>query len=264
MGDTEPVVDRATPDRAPHTLPPRRDGHGWWPYLLPYVGFLVAVEVARRAPASAAPFMLVAKPVVPALLLLYFWRRGAYRELRGYKFDRGTLADVAVGLASAALWMAPFLFFASVREALGVDPAAGFDPRMLGEGREWLAVGLRLAGYAGVTPFFEELFIRSFVMRYAEVYPNRGDFRDQPLARYSPRSFWTSVVVFTLGHLTWEWPVAFLWVMVTNAWFYHRRQLGAVVVVHAVANASILLFVAAFGDRWTDAQGIPLSLWFFV
>ena len=32
------------------------------------------------------------------------------------------------------------------------------------------AVFARMLGYALVTPLFEELFIRSFVMRYAEVY----------------------------------------------------------------------------------------------
>ncbi|MGH0037013.1 MAG: CPBP family glutamic-type intramembrane protease [Myxococcota bacterium] len=241
-----------------------RPGHGWWPYLLPYVGFLLAVEIGRRTPESAAGFMLFFKPAVPALLLLWFWRQGAYRELRGYRLGGGTALDVLVGVASAALWMVPFLFFDSVRELFGVDPAAGFDPSILGEGRETLALGVRLLGYAVVTPLFEELFIRSFVMRYADVYPNAGDFRRLPLARYTARSFWVTVVVFTMGHLTWEWPVAVAWVMATNAWFYWRGHLGSVVVVHGVANASILLFVAAFGDAWTDGQGHPLPLWFFI
>jgi CAAX prenyl protease-like protein len=255
---------RDQPDRSAQTDRARSAGHGWWPYLLPYVGFLLAVEIGRRTPETAAGFMLFFKPAVPALLLLYFWRRGAYRELRGYRIGVGTLLDVGVGVASAALWMAPFLFFGPVREWLGVDPGTGFDPTVLGEDWVLVALGARLAGYAVVTPLFEELFIRSFVMRYAEVYPDQGDFRQVPLARYTPRSFWVTVVVFTLGHLTWEWPVAVAWVMVTNAWFYRRRHLGSMVVVHGVANAAILLFVAAFGDSWLDGQGRPLPLWFFV
>ncbi len=242
----------------------RHVGHGWWPYLLPYVGFLIAVEIARRTPEAWAPAMLVFKPAVPALLLVWFWLRGEYAELRGYRIDGGSVLDVLVGLASAALWMLPFLYFDSVREWFGVDPSAGLDPFMLGEEGVLAVLGLRLVGYAVVTPLFEELFIRSFVMRYADVYPDKGDFRDQPIARFTVRSFWTSVVVFTMGHLSWEWPVALLWVMATNAWFYRRGHLGSVIVVHAVANASILVFVAVFGDGWTDGSGGPLPLWFFV
>jgi CAAX prenyl protease-like protein len=238
--------------------------HGWWPYLLPYVGFLLAVEIGRRTPESAAVFMLFFKPAVPALLLLHFWRRGAYPELRGYRIDGGSVLDVLVGVASAALWMAPFLLFDPVRDWLGVDPSQGFDPAMMGEGLEPLALGVRLLGFAAVTPLFEELFIRSFVMRYADVYPNAGDFRLLPIARYTPRSFWVTTVVFTLGHLSWEWPVAVAWIALTNLWFYRRRHLGSVIVVHAVANASILIFVAMLGDSWTDGQGRPLPLWFFL
>ena len=87
----------------------RRD-HGWWPYLGPYGLFLILVEIAGRTPDSIAGWMLALKVVAPAALLVAFAARGAYPELRRYRPGAaGLLADVLMGLAIAALWMAPFV-----------------------------------------------------------------------------------------------------------------------------------------------------------
>ena len=116
------------------------------------------------------------------------------------------------------------------------------------------ALALRGFGYVIVTPLFEELFIRSFVVRFADVYDTRRDFRDLPLARFTVRSFWVSTIFFTLGHVFWEWWVAVPWVMASHWWFARRGHIGAVIVLHAAANATIL--VAAI---WADGP-----LWYFV
>jgi CAAX prenyl protease-like protein len=239
-----------------------RSGHGWWPYVLPYLSFLLAVEVARRLPGAAGPWMLVVKPALPTALIVHFWRRGAYPELRSLRDLRpgALLQDAAVGFVLALLWMAPYLLAPELRP----DPADAFDPEQLGHGLLPLVVALRLLGYACVTPVFEELFIRSFVMRYADVYAERGDFRDVPLARYSLRSFLVTVVVFSVGHVPWEWWVAVPWVSLSNLWFYHRRSLAAVIVLHAVTNASLLGFALFGGGLFPDGRGGTLSLWFFV
>ncbi len=239
----------------------REAGHGWWPYLLPYAGFLGMVEVSNRViPDDWAGLGLVLKPAVPALLMLYFAARGAYPELRTFRFDLGGYGlDIALGLALAGLWMAPYLVVAAMR-----PEGPGFDAEILGSGNESVALGLRLFGYALVTPFFEELFIRSFVMRYSEVYSRRGDFRSVPLAHYTLGSFVTTVVVFTIGHVPWEWWVAVPWVAVTNLWFYYRKDLYAVILTHATTNAALLAAAVLWSGRFSDADGNPISLWFFV
>ncbi len=251
----------------------RREGHGWWPYLLPYVGFLLAVEVAGRVtdwevrgalPAGTGLFMLAFKPAVPVALIAYFWRQGAYPELRGAGRElggaTGVASDVVVGLLLTALWALPYVYLPGIRP----EDTSGFDADQWGESMRGVALGLRMAGYALVTPLFEELFIRSFVMRYADVYGTAEDFRDRPIAVYTARSFVVTIVVFTMGHVPWEWWVAVPWVALTNLWFYRRRNLLSIMIVHGVTNAALLL-LAIFGDGWfTDADGSPLSLWFFV
>jgi CAAX prenyl protease-like protein len=252
-------------DGARVTAETERTGHGWWPYLLPYLSFVALADFGGKLPNAMDPILLFVKPAVPLALLIYFWRRGEYPELRGDRLSSsGALQDVTVGLLLTALWMAPFILIQALIPAPGPGEDGAFDPGMLGAGLEPLALGVRMFGYALVTPFMEELFIRSFVMRYAEVYAKRGDFRDVPLAHYSLTSFLATIVVFTIGHVPWEWWVAVPWVALTNLWFYHRRSLLAVILVHGVTNAAILLIAIFGGQLSSDADGHPLSLWFFV
>ena len=63
--------------------PVARQGHGWWPYVAPYLAFMGTVEVVRRLPDEWAPIGLLLKPAVPGVLMLYYFSRGAYPELRG-------------------------------------------------------------------------------------------------------------------------------------------------------------------------------------
>ena len=67
----------------------------------------------------------------------YFLLRDDYPELRGARWGAWALADVAVGLAGAALWVAPFLLFDSLRPS---EP--GFDLGQLGPGGEWFVQAL--------------------------------------------------------------------------------------------------------------------------
>ena len=229
--------------------------------MVPYLAFLVVAEVVRRMPEEWAAIGLVLKPGVPGLLLIYFAAKGAYPELRGARLDLGARAlDVALGVTLAALWMAPYVWFEPIRPA---DPEI-FDSEQLGVSWVGLTLGLRLLGYGLVTPFFEELFIRSFVMRYSEVFQSRGDFRDVPLAHFTRTSFFVTVVVFTVPHAPWEYWVGIPWVVVTNLWFYYRKDLSALIVVHAATNAAILCATVLWSGRFLDGSGKPLSLWFFV
>ncbi len=239
------------------------EGHGWWPYVVPYVAFLLLSEIAARLPDGAQPYVLGFKPGIVLALVLWFRARGAYPEWRkpaAHLTGSGLLQDVAVGLALAAVWVVPYLLVPALRP----EPGGEFDPALAGA--RWVPVilGLRLFGYALVTPIFEELFIRSFVMRVAEVWESERDFRDEPLARYSLRSLLVATVVFSLGHVPWEWWVCVPWIVLSSAWFYHRKSLAALMVVHAVTNGA-LLALAVFGDGWLrDVDGAPFSFWFFV
>lgn len=237
-------------------------GHGWWPYLAPYASFLLMTEFGGRLPAGSAPFLLGIKPAIVLGMIIWFRSRGAYQEWRGIGARigfGGGLQDIAVGLVLTAVWVAPFLLIPAMRP----EPGGEFDPAMAGE--EFIAVILvvRLFGYALVTPIFEELFIRSFVMRMADAWEVE-DFRDLPIARYTVRSMVVTVVVFTAGHVPWEYWVCVPWVVFSNLWFYHRKSLSAVILVHATTNGALLALAIWGGELFQNPDGTAFSFWFFV
>jgi CAAX prenyl protease-like protein len=236
----------------------KRD-HGWTPYWAPYLAFMLLVEIGRRAPEQAAGAFLMLKVIVPGALVAWFAARGRYPELSGLRRDATILLDVAVGLLGAALWIAPFLLFDGLR-----PQEAGFDRFQLGDAHVGLALALRGIGYACVTPFVEELFVRSWLLRFVDVFDRRRDFRKVPIARYTPRSFVVVVIFFVFTHVPWEWGVMLGWTLLTMAWFYHRRHLMALVIVHAVTNGAIFAFVVLCDGRFVDARGVPIPLWFFI
>lgn len=219
------------------------------------LAFLGLIEVGRRAPDTAAGLFLALKVALPGLLILFYARRGRFPELRGYRPSLGQLAaDVAVGVVGAALWMAPYLLFASLRP----EPGEAFDPDQLGPTLVWIALALRATGYALVTPFVEELFVRSWMLRYVDVFDRNIDFRDVPIGQFRWRSFLVVVAYFTLSHMPWEYPVALAWVVGTQLWLYRRKHIGALVVVHAASNLSIFLAVVLA----SELRG--LDWWFFL
>jgi CAAX prenyl protease-like protein len=218
-----------------------RRSHGWWPYLGPYGLFLILVEIEGRAPASLAPWLLLLRVALPGLWLLAFARQGALPELGGYRPRALELAqDVFCGLVIAALWMGPFLLFPSLERPA---PSEGFDPTLFGAGREGFALAVRLVGFACVTPFMEELCVRSVLLRLVDVIDGDMNFRKLPLGVVAWRSVVVTVLWFTFTHVPWEWGVAAVAGVIFNLWLYRRRHIGAVIVAHAVANAAIWLAV---------------------
>ena len=99
--------------------------------------------------------------------------------------------------------MAPYLLFDSFASLVpSTDPGSGV--RQVGPSSGWLVLSMRLIGFGLVTPFMEELFVRSWLQRYADVFDKSGDFRDVPIAHFSVRSFVLVLVWFTFSHQMWE------------------------------------------------------------
>jgi CAAX prenyl protease-like protein len=227
---------------------------GFVPYLAPYATFLVLVMLG-------AP--LVLRVAVPGTLFAFLAWRGSFPELRGYRVrGPGPLADVLFGLAIAVLWVGPYLVLDVLPRP---GPGEGFDPaRPFGESGRSLALAVRLVGFAGVTPFVEELFVRSFLIRYVDVFDRGGDFREVPIGRFAWRSFVVTSLYFALSHARWEWPVALATGVLFNLWLYRRRSLGALVVAHAVANAAIWAAVVFAPAHLATLGGTPLDPWIFL
>ena len=58
--------------------------------------------------------------------------------------------------------------------------------------------------------------------------------------------------------------MAFLTGVIYNVWLYRRRDIGALIVTHAVTNAALFAAVVWGSGKIIDARGELPDLWFFL
>ena len=261
------------PNRAPdHTSEPATDHAtdgatdgatgeaSWWPYVLPVFSFLLLIELKNRFDAGDSIGLLAARVVVPLAFLVYFWARGCYPEIR-LRLHWMNMVDASLGVALAVMWVIPYLIFPQLQPSASEE---AFDPAMAGAGWVTFVLAVRMLGYAVVTPFAEELLMRSFLPRLVDDYFGNESFEDIPIAHFSWKGFAIVVGVFLATHMMWEWWVMLPWAVFTMLWFYYRKDVFALVVVHAATNAAILLAAILADQIFSDLSGQSISLWFFV
>lgn len=231
-------------------------------YVGPYFVFGLVVWIESKLSQPWASCFLPLRGLAPLALLVYCYRRGAYAELRNWQWSfKGVALDVAVGLFVTALWAAPYVY--GWLATPGSQQA--FDPNAAGESFAPLLLAARLFGFAFVTPIFEELFIRSFLHRFVDVYNDRrADFRDVPIGRFTWAGFVVTVAFFTFTHAGWEGPVAAATCVVYNALLYTRKTIFAPIVAHAVTNFSLFVLVVMTSGSVTGPDGRLLDLWYFL
>jgi len=210
-----------------------------WPRILPFAVFIALLTVEPWVGNALAPvldprWMYGIRSGIVALILLALWRR--YDELRDGPSAglRGWGWGIAVGVGVLVLWIV--LDF----PPLVVGESVGFDPRV--DGRVHLGFAItRLAGSALVVPVTEELFWRSFVMRWLQ---------KQRFLEVDPRSVgWKALVissaVFATEHHLW---FAGLLAGLAYGELYRRTgNLRLAVVAHAVTNGGLGAWVLVSG-----------------
>lgn len=168
--------------------------------------------------------------------LAWFWRD--YVELARGSFPnwREWLLAVVVGVVVFALW----INLAEPWMMLG-EPTAGFRP-VDAEGLiEWDLVVIRWIGAALMVPVMEELFWRSFLMRWVD----RVDFLKVDPRSVSLKAVLLSTAVFTLAHTQW---LAAIVAGLAYAWLYRRSgSLWSPIIAHAVTNGMLGVWVVITG-----------------
>jgi len=171
---------------------------------------------------------------------LMIWFRREYGELVRQNFPdtREWLLSVAVGLAVFGLWIhldAPWM---QISEA-----TASFVPINAAGKLDWPLIVVRWCGAALLVPVMEELFWRSFLMRWIE----NPRFETVSAPSVGLRAVAVSTFIFVLAHTLW---LAAAIAGFAYAWLYIRSgKLWTAVIAHAVTNGALGIWVVMTG-RW--------------
>lgn len=218
--------------------------HPALPRMLPfvlYLSFLVLEGVVSMSSPASALFdtrlIYPCKVACVALLLVFFWR--CYGELAKFSLQlHEVLWSVVAGIGVFLLWI-------NLDHGwMSVGHAAGYDPRNLSGDVDWSLALPRLLGAALVVPVMEELFWRSFVLRW---------IADPQFIRVSPahvglRALLISSVLFGVEHTLW---LAGIVAGLVYGWLYMKiKNLWAPVLAHATTNGMLGVWVLHTG-QWS-------------
>jgi CAAX prenyl protease-like protein len=149
---------------------------------------------------------------------------------------------ILVGVVVLVVWVAPEDLLAPLRMG---DPR-GFDPYAFGlsGAAVWGLIGVRIFGASVVVPVMEELFWRSFLMRYLI----DADFKQVALGSFSLFSFAVVAVAFGFEHH--RWVVGIAAGLAYGGLLVWRRDLFTCILAHGVTNLGLGLYVLKTGE-WT-------------
>ena len=218
-----------------------------FPRILPFalfVGF-VAASVLLPSPEPVLPgtfdsrWLYAGRAVIVGMVLIVLWRR--FAELRNEL--RMAATEWVLAIASGAAVFVIWIYLDHGWMVIEAGAASGFDPRRYGsEQLHGPLTALRLIGLAIVVPIMEELFWRSFLMRWLE----REDFLGVAPGSVGMRALAISSVLFAFEHSQW---LAGLIAGAVYGWLYRRTgKLWVPIVSHAVTNATLGGWILATRD----------------
>jgi len=247
-------------------------------HWLPYACHMICVSMLAKivTPYYAYPVAVLST----AAVLWYFSLRGRYPELRPHGATiHDWLLALFIGVLGIVLWIAPYHFFWKIMFAripvfgneniflsftYGFDfekdafekiagglilvptrlPTPTYDVATLGGTWKTVFIAFRIMGAAVTVPLFEELFTRSFIIRFVE----DEYYKRVPIGYFTRNSALIALGLFVFSH-PW-WVVAVIWGVLIMWLLYYRRNLQLCIAAHAVSNLLLAAYVLATGNYY--------------
>ncbi len=216
---------------------------GIWPRVLPfaaYMGFIVlgSFFVGSTEEGTMSTFDLWSYPLktlVVASLLVFFWSR--FHELQTPIFVnwQEAVITVGVGLGVYALWVRMDWPWAIQGEL------SDYNPFVAGSTLGMVLAIIRIFGASVIVPIMEELFWRSFLIRYVV----NANFETVRLGTFTMVSCVATVVLFGLEHNLWL--AGMMAGICYNGLLYWTRRLWPCIVAHAITNLVLGIHVLTTG-----------------
>jgi CAAX prenyl protease-like protein len=205
-----------------------------WPRILPFATYMAFIAISAVLPADSFwELWLYPIKIIGVLgLLIFFW--SSYHELQRPVMTDAKEAGlaIAVGLAVYLLWVRMDWPWAMQGEA------TDYNPFEAGATIGVVLAGIRVFGAAVVVPLMEELFWRSYLIRWIA---NPDEFGKIPLGTFTLGSFAVTVVLFGLEHNLWL--AGMMAGAIYNGLLYQTQRLWPCVIAHATTNLALGLHV---------------------
>ena len=211
----------------------------------PFVVFMAFLGLRGLAPAEGPWFgfdprwLYALQVVIVGGLLALWWREYGELARQTGPTAREALLAVVVCVIVFLLWVrldAPWM-------TISTGAVAPFVPLAPDGGLDWALIVPRLAGAALLVPVMEEIFWRSFLMRWLQ----HPVFESVVPARVGLKAVVLATFLFVLAHTLW---LAAIVAGLAYAWLYIRTgKLWVAVIAHAVTNGVLGVWVLATG-RW--------------
>jgi len=211
-----------------------------WPRILPFAAYMAFIGASALLPSNTfLDLWLYPIQITVVLgLLIFFW--SSYHELQRPIVSNGKEGALAVGvgLVVYVLWVRMDWSWATQGEA------TGYNPFQEGATVGLLLAAIRVFGASVVVPVMEELFWRSYLIRWII---NPDAFEKVPLGLFTLGSFAATVILFGLEHNLWL--AGMMAGTIYNGLLYQTRRLWPCVVAHATTNL-VLGFHVLITQEW--------------
>ena len=206
-------------------------------YVLPMAAFMVLTALEGFAPSAYYVWLYALKCVVVTATLFWF-RRTTWQDIQ--PSVRVLIPAVVVGLAVFGQWILldKLIPYPHLGSRIGLNPFSTIEsPVVL-----FMFLTVRFYGLAVMVPVMEELFWRSFLLRYM----TDPDFTKLPLGTFSWQAF--AIVAGMFGLLHSEWLVAIICACAYGLLLRQTKSIFACIIAHGVTNLALGIYVLVARD----------------
>lgn len=205
-----------------------------WPRILPFATYMAFIAISAILPSdsSLALWLYPIKIICVLSLLIFFW--SSYHELQ-----RPIMTDAKEAAVAVAVGLAVYVLWVRMDWSWGMQgEATDYNPFEAGTTIGVFLAGIRVFGAAVVVPLMEELFWRSYLIRWMA---NPDAFEKVPLGLFSIGSFAATVILFGLEHNLWL--AGMMAGAIYNGLLYRTRRLWPCIIAHATTNLTLGIHV---------------------
>lgn len=207
------------------------------PFAL-YLFFLALESMAATVvPDFDVRWLYPAKVTLVATALLMLWPH--YAELQPWRIS---LVHVALSLMTGLIILGLWVNLDAGWMLIG-DLGDGYKPMDGGGQPDYVLIAFRILGAALVVPIMEELFWRSFIMRWI----HQVDFIKLEPAQIGIRALLITSLLFAVEHT--QWLAGLVAGLAYGGLYIYTRKLWAPILAHAVTNAGLGMYVLVT-RRW--------------